>query len=119
MAPIEAWARAAFDELVPQEQMRTAWRRAISTVGLAANSQREVSRSVGATVAAARRIGWTMPGPFVFMESSGNFLHLDAEAPTGRTIRCEFIKSNVARFMVRHCEHMHCSFQISTEEHRQ
>jgi len=81
VAPIHKWACAAFDGLVPEGIMTSAWKRAAHDVGLAADPQGAVMGPAGATVAAAERLGWKMIGPFVFLEPTGNRLDLMVEAP--------------------------------------
>ena len=82
VAPLVSWARAWWDNTVPADTLREAWRCASARAIDDPNSAR--CGPAGAALHAAHRIGWTLPSPSCALEADGNVLCMFDEAP--RTI---------------------------------
>ena len=74
--PIVDWARAVWDSLVSADDLFTAWRTASTKVGLSKRPFSVVTGPGGATIASARRIGWTVPSPRCLCTDDGEILDL-------------------------------------------
>ena len=79
--PLVAWAKAVWDGLVGAEVFEIAWRRACYEVGLCHKPFAAIHGPAGATMASARRIGWSMPGPWCYRMADGTILQLDVVCP--------------------------------------
>ena len=77
-APIIAWSRAIWDELVPIDLLMRAWWHAIVAVG--ADGGRP-GGPAGAAVFAAKRLNWAFPHWAVLKEAHGYLLDCRVEAP--------------------------------------
>jgi ribonuclease HI len=79
--PVIEWSRAVWDGLVPREDLRLAWRRAVVEVGTAPNPFLAVRGPAGAMVASALRLGWRSTSPFDFQAADGVIISLDKMCP--------------------------------------
>ena len=79
--PILYWARGVFDALAPPEVMQAIWRRAIVQVGLTSRPFDSVAGPCGGTVAAMRRLGWSMPNWFTLISEECHTFDLRVDAP--------------------------------------
>ena len=83
---IMCWVEAWWDELMPREEMRSAWRYAIKSVGMAARPNAEVRGGAGAFFAALRRLGWVSPAPEAVRTRGGITLYYgEGVTPEGCT----------------------------------
>ena len=104
-APIVAWSRAFWDQLVPFDLLERSWRIAIVEVGVAGGRP---SGPAGAAVFAAKRVGWAFPHYAVFKEAHGHLLDCRVEAP--KTIEraaadaFELASAGQSRLAARICE---------------
>ena len=79
--PLLEWARAVWDGLVSDDDLRAAWRRAMSTVAVAPQPFRAVAGPAGAMVASALRLKWAVPSPFDLLRSDGMQISLRETCP--------------------------------------
>jgi ribonuclease HI len=79
--PLVEWAKAVWDGLVPREDLRIAWRRAVVEVGTANNPFLAVRGPAGAMVASVMRLGWKSTSPFDVIDASGVRLCFDVTCP--------------------------------------
>ena len=80
--PIVHWARAVFDKLVSQDDMRISWQAAMVKVAGAERPFGAVCGPAGAMVASAMRIGWKIPSPFHVLMEEGTLVSLDNITPS-------------------------------------
>ena len=59
--PIWQWAAAAWDQLIPHDQLMATWKKAMTTVATAGRPFSKVAGPAGAYVASAHRLGWQTP----------------------------------------------------------
>ena len=79
-APLVAWAGAVWDQTMPVEAMRAAWRRQVTRIGLCPRWAK-VRGPVGAAVLAARQIGWRWPRHDTFITRGGLRIDLGTICP--------------------------------------
>ena len=73
--------RAVWDGLVDEADLKVAWKQAMIQVGLAERPFQAVRGPAGAMVASARKLGWSVPSPFDFIDGSGVHLSLRTTCP--------------------------------------
>jgi hypothetical protein len=79
--PIVDWAKACWDDLVPESALQDAWRMASVRVGLSGTPFQEVQGPAGGVIASALRIGWAVPGPRTFLTRRKELLDLEVVCP--------------------------------------
>ena len=77
--PVIEWAKAVWDGSVERQELKDAWKGAMTTVASVKASQsfRKVVGPAGAMVASVRRMGWATPSPFHLMDEDSVLLDLD------------------------------------------
>ena len=79
--PITDWAKAVWDEIVPPQDLSSAWRAAVPTVGLASRPFTKVCGPAGATTASLTRLGWKIPAFHTLLTERGELLDLTKVCP--------------------------------------
>ena len=79
--PIMQWAAAVWDKLAPHNQLQLTWRKAMTTVAMAAKPFSKVAGPAGAYVASAHRLGWKTPSWCHILLDDNTMINLTDIAP--------------------------------------